>query len=82
VQCPQLPDGWQNPAKTKVKEQVLVAAHTSAWVIWQDQGCLLKFTDQSLYAGRSLSVNRQWAVLLTLPFGQNAVFWRLKHFAH
>ncbi|HVP21482.1 MAG TPA: hypothetical protein VMS73_06435 [Anaerolineaceae bacterium] len=73
-QCPQLPDDWQNPAKTKVKEQVLVAAHTSAWVIWQDHGCLLKFTDHSLYAGRSLSVNRQWAVQLPLPFGQNAVF--------
>jgi hypothetical protein len=73
-QCPQLPGGWQNPAKTKVKEQVQVAAHTSAWVIWQDQGCLLKFTDQSLYAGRSLSVNRQWAIQLPLPFGQNTVF--------
>jgi hypothetical protein len=73
-QCPQLPDGWQNPSKTKVKELVLVAAHTSAWVIWQDQGCLLRFTDQSLYAGQSLSVNRQWAFQLPLPFGQNAVF--------
>jgi hypothetical protein len=73
-QCPQLPVGWQNPAKTKVKEQVQVAAHTSAWVIWQDQGCLLMFTDQSLYAGRSLSINRQWALQLPLPFGQNAVF--------
>ncbi len=73
-QGPLLLGSWQNPAKTKVKEQVLVAAHTSAWVIWQDQGCLLKFTDQSLYAGRSLSVSRQWAVQLPLPFGHNAVF--------
>lgn len=73
-QCPQLPNGWQNSAKTKVKEQVQVAAHTSAWVIWQDQGCLLRFTDQSLYAGRSLSVHRQWAVQLTLPFAENVVF--------
>jgi len=73
-QCPQLPGGWQNPAKPKVKEQVQVAAHTSAWVFWQDQGCLLKFTDQSLYAGRSIAVNRQWAVQLPLPFAQNAVF--------
>jgi hypothetical protein len=40
VQYPQLPHGWQNPAKPKAKEQVLVAARTSAWVIWQDQGCL------------------------------------------
>ena len=73
-QCPQLPDGRQNPAMIKVKEQVQVAAHPSAWVIWQDQGCLLKFTDQSLYAGRSLSVNRHWAVQLPLPFAKNVVF--------
>lgn len=73
-QCPQLPNGWQNPAKTKVKEQVQVAAHTSAWVIWQDHGCLLMFTDQSLYAGRSLSVNQQWSFQLPLPFAKNAVF--------
>ena len=73
-QCALLPGSWQNPVKTKVKEQVLVAAHTSAWVIWQDQGCLLMFTDQSLYAGRSLSVSRQWTLQLPLPFGQNAVF--------
>jgi hypothetical protein len=73
-QCPQLPDSWQIPAKTRVKEQVQVAAHTSAWVIWQDQGCFLRFTDQSLFAGRSLSVNRRWAIQLPLPFGQNAVF--------
>ncbi len=58
-QCPQLPGGWQNPAITKVKEQVQVVDFTSAWMIWQDQGCLLKFTDQSLYTGRSLSVSRQ-----------------------
>jgi hypothetical protein len=57
-----------------VKEQVLVAAHTSAWVIWQEQGCLLRFTDQSLFAGRSLSIQKQWAVQLPLPFAQNAVF--------
>ena len=73
-QCTQLPDGWQNPAQTKVKEQVQVAAHTSAWVIWHDQGCLLRFTDQSLFAGRSLSISRQWAIQLPLPFAKNAVF--------
>lgn len=73
-QCPQLPDRWWNSAHPGVKEQVLVAAHTSAWVIWQEQGCLLRFTDQSLFAGRSLSIQKQWAVQLTLPFAQNAVF--------
>jgi len=73
-QCPQLPDSWLKSARPGVKEQVLVAAHTSAWVIWQEQGCLLRFTDQSLFAGRSLSIQKQWAVQLTLPFAQNALF--------
>lgn len=73
-QCPQIPDSWLKSARPGVKEQVLVAAHTSAWVIWQEQGCLLRFTDQSLFAGRSLSIQNQWAVQLTLPFAQNAVF--------
>lgn len=73
-QCPQLPDSGLNAVHLGVKEQVLIAAHTSAWVIWQEQGCLLRFTDQSLFAGRSLSIQKQWAVQLTLPFAQNAVF--------
>jgi len=73
-QCPQIPPGWQNTAQPKVKEQVKVAAHTSAWVDWQDQGCLLMFTDHSLFAGRSLSVKKQWAVQLPLPFSENAHF--------
>ncbi|NMC53886.1 MAG: hypothetical protein GYA48_09670, partial [Chloroflexi bacterium] len=73
-QCPQLPDSWLKSARPGVKEQVLVAAHTSAWVIWQEQGCLLRFTNQSLFAGRSLSIQKQWAVQLTLPFAQNALF--------
>jgi hypothetical protein len=73
-QCPQIPSAWQNTAQPKVKQQVKVAAHTSAWVNWQDQGCLLKFTDHSLFAGRSLSVKQQWAVQLPLPFSENAHF--------
>ena len=73
-QSSNIPDRWQNVAQPKVKEQILVAAHTSAWVIWQDQGCLLTFTDQSLYAGMSLSVKKQWAVQLPLPFSKNAFF--------
>jgi hypothetical protein len=73
-QCLQIPSGWQNTAQPKVKEQVKVAAHTSAWVDWQDQGCLLMFTDHSLFAGQSLTVKKQWAVQLPLPFSQNALF--------
>ena len=73
-QCPQIPSPWQNSACPKVKEQVKVGAHTSAWVDWQDQGCLLMFTDHSLFAGRSLSVKKQWVVQLPLPFSENAHF--------
>ena len=73
-QCPQLPDSGLNATRLGVKEQVLIVAHTSAWVIWQEQGCLLRFTDHSLFAGRSLSIQNQWAVQLPLPFAQNAVF--------
>jgi len=73
-QCPEIPSAWQNTAHPKVKEQVKVAAHTSAWVYWQDQGCLLTFTDHSLFAGRSLTLKKQWAVQLPLPFSENAHF--------
>ena len=74
TQCPQLPAGWRDTAQPKVKEQVKVGAHTSAWVNWQKQGCLLRFTDHSLFAGRSLSVKKQWVVQLPLPFSENAHF--------
>ena len=73
-QCPQLPAAWQDASHPKVKELVMVAAHTSAWIDWQDQGCLLTFTDHSLFAGRSLSVKKQWVVQLPLPFSDNAHF--------
>jgi hypothetical protein len=46
-QCPQLPDSALNSAQLGVKEQVLVAAQISVWVIWQEQGYLFRFTDQS-----------------------------------
>ena len=73
-QCPQIPSGWQDTTHPNVKELVKVAAHTSAWVDWQDQGCLLMFTDHSLFAGRSLTLKKQWVVQLPLPFSENAHF--------
>jgi hypothetical protein len=73
-QCPQLPTGWQTTVQPQVKAQVKVGAHTSAWVDWQDQGCLLRFTDHSLFAGRSLAVKKPWGVQLPLPFSENAHF--------
>jgi hypothetical protein len=57
-----------------VNEQVRLAVHTSALVDWQEQGCLLTFTDHSLFAGRPLAVKKQWAVQLPLPFSENARF--------
>jgi hypothetical protein len=74
TQCPQLPSGWQETARPRVKEQVKVGAHTSAWVHWQEQGCLLKFTDASIFAGRSLKLERRWAVQLPLPFAESSRF--------
>lgn len=74
TQCPQMPDGWQDPAGPAIKEQVTVAAHTSAWVTWLEQGCLLRFTDHSLFAGRSLQVNRHWAYQMVLPFAKSYFF--------
>jgi hypothetical protein len=37
-----------------IKQMVQVAAHTSAWVLRQGDVWLLRFTDQSLYAGQHL----------------------------
>jgi hypothetical protein len=74
TQCPQLPAGWRTTAQPKVKEQVKVGAHTSAWVNWQQQGCLLRFTDHSVFAGRSLVLERRWAVQLPLPFSESSCF--------
>ena len=68
VQCPQLPTGWKETEHPKVKQQVKVGAHTSAWVSWQEHGCLLRFTDHSVFAGRSLQVKRALAIQLPLPF--------------
>jgi len=76
TQCPQLRAGWKDSMQPKVKEQVKVGAHTSAWVHWQEQGCLLKFTDASVFTGRSLHVERQWVVQLPLPFGESLCLGR------
>jgi hypothetical protein len=74
MQCPQLPAGWRDTTQPMVKEQVKVGAHTSAWVHWQEQGCLLRFTDHSVFAGRSFKLERRWAVQLPLPFAESSCF--------
>jgi hypothetical protein len=74
TQCPQEPDGWQEETMPGVKTQVQVMAHTSAYVEWYEQGCLLRFTDHSVFAGRSLYVIRQWAYQLVLPMFKSVFF--------
>jgi hypothetical protein len=73
-QCSQASDGWQEEALPGVKTQVQVMAHTSAYVEWYEQGCLLRFTDHSVFAGRSLQVIHQWAYQLVLPLFKSCVF--------
>lgn len=73
-QCPQVPDGWKESTHPCVKEQVKVGAHTSAWVSWKGQDCLLRFEDRSVFAGRSLHIKRQWAFQPVLPFAKSYFF--------
>jgi len=73
-QCPQVPEGWKESTQPKVKQQVKVGAHTSAWVSWRGQDCLLRFSDLSVFAGRSFEINRNWAFQPVLPFLKNFFF--------
>ena len=59
----------------RVKQLVQVAAHTSAWVLWQEDGCLLMFTEQSLYAGQSLLLGSPYFFQLPLPLFKSSVFY-------
>jgi len=73
-QCPQLPDGWKDSTHPEVKQQVKVGAHTTAWVTWLDQDCLLRFETFSVYAGRALTISRTWAYQPVLPFAKSSLF--------
>jgi len=72
-QC-QVPSGWENSARPRVKEQVRIGAHAPAQVEWFGQDCLVRFGDRSVYAGRSFKINRQIAIQLTLP-------WKFAYFS-
>ena len=74
VQCPQIPDGWKESTHPRVKQQVKVGAHTSAWVSWFGQDCLLRFSDLSVFAGRSFEIKRRWAFQPVLPLLKNCFF--------
>ena len=73
-QCPQLPDGWKDSTHPEIKQQVKVGAHTTAWVTWLGQDCLLRFETLSVYAGRSLTISRIWAYQPVLPFAKTSLF--------
>jgi hypothetical protein len=74
VQCPQVPEGWKESTQPSVKQQVKVGAHTSAWVSWCGQDCLLRFSDLSVFAGRSFEIKRSWAFQPVLPFLKSCFF--------
>jgi len=57
------PDPWMHEACTSPKTMVQVGAHTSALVDWYPTGCLLRFCDQSIYAGRTLAAGNCTAQL-------------------
>jgi len=73
TQCYQEPAQWLEPVATSVKTLVQVAAHTPAWVAWLLDGCLLRFTDASVYAGRTIQTGG-WAFQLSLPLFQSCSF--------
>ena len=76
-QCPQVPTGWEETSHPKVKQQVKIGAHTSAWVGWLEQGCWLRFTDHSVFAGRSFQVKKSVAIQLALPFAHKSLNLRI-----
>ena len=73
TQCDQEPEQWLAPVVTRVKTLVQVAAHTPADVAWLPDGCLLRFTAESLYAGRTIQTGG-WAFQLSLPLFQSCSF--------
>lgn len=73
TQCYQEPAQWLDPVATSVKTLVQVAAHTPACVAWLPDGCLLTFTDASIYAGRTIQTGG-WAFQLSLPLFKSCSF--------
>lgn len=73
--CANVPEGWLvDPAHPQIKDQVKVGAQSLAWVSWSEYGCMLKFEDRSIFAGRSLKVKKQWSFQLALPFAKSCFF--------
>jgi hypothetical protein len=72
-QCYQQPEQWFTPVAASVKALVQVAAHTPAYVEWLPGGCLLRFAEGSLYAGRAVQTGG-CAFQLSLPLFQTCDF--------
>jgi hypothetical protein len=71
--CPEAPTPF-NQTRPNVKQLVRVAANTSAWVIWEPEGCLLRFTELSAFAGVELKVRDVNPFQLVLPLFKSCVF--------
>jgi hypothetical protein len=71
--CPDAPAPFDRH-QANVKQMVRVAANTSAWVIWQPQGCLLRFTELSAFAGLELVIQGATPFQLILPLFKSCVF--------
>jgi len=57
-----------------VKQMVRIGANTSAWVIWQPGGCLLRFTELSAFPGVELEICHGPPLQLVLPLFKSRVF--------
>jgi hypothetical protein len=71
--CPDARPPFDQP-QASVKLMVRVAANTSAWVMWQPEGCLLKFTDLSAFSGVKLVIGNLHPFQLALPLFRNCHF--------
>jgi len=71
--CPDAPASFDRH-QASVKQMVRVAANTSAWVAWQPQGCLLRFTELSAFAGLELVIQESASFQPTLPLFKSCVF--------
>ena len=64
--CPRAQAPFDRP-QPSVKQMVRIAANTSAWVIWQPQGCLVRFTELSPFEGVELLLHGNGYYQLPLP---------------
>ena len=72
--CGNAPEGWLDPVHPQVKQQVKIGAQSLAWVSWYEQGCMLRFEDHSVFAGRSLNIKKHCTFQPVLPFAKSCFF--------